>query len=147
MRGLLIVLCTLGTVAATLAGGCGLLFSFAMAMADQNRGEAAGGALMIALPVLAVTGALALANIALIAAIANGRAPRRNVWFLLLAIVDLAIASVLAAAGFAGQGPVNPGDALTLFLPVMLAVKGGLTLLLPAQPRQLPPGENPEEAA
>jgi hypothetical protein len=34
---------------------------------------------------------------------------------------------------------VNPGDASTLFLPVMLAIKGGVTLLLPAQPPKLPP--------
>jgi hypothetical protein len=132
MRGLLIVLCALVTTAAVLAGGCGLLFSFAMAVADQNRGEAAGGALVIALPVLAVTGAVALANIALITAIANGRAPRRTIWFLLLAIIDLIVAAILVAAGFAGRGAVNVVDVATLLLPALLAIKGGLTFLLPA---------------
>jgi hypothetical protein len=34
---------------------------------------------------------------------------------------------------------VNPGDASTLLLPVMLALKGGLTLLLPAEPPRMPP--------
>ena len=91
------------------------------------------------MPVLAVTGAVALVNMALITAIANRRAPRRTLWFLLLAVVDLVLAAFLVAAGFAGRGPVNPGDASTLLLPVMLALKGGLTLLLPAEPPRMPP--------
>ena len=138
MRGLLIVLCALATTAAVLAGGCGLLLSFAMAVADQNRGQAAEGALVIALPVLAVTGAVALANIALIVAIANGRAPRRTIWFLLLALVDFAVAAVLMAAGVAGWMPVAAGTSM-FFLPAALALKGLLTLLLPAKSPPLPP--------
>jgi hypothetical protein len=117
-----------------------------VAAAAQNRGDAAG-LLMIAAPVLAVTAAVLVANVALIVAIAAGRAPRRTIWFLLLAIVDLGVAGILVAAGFAGQGPVNPGRASTLLLPTMLAIKGGLTLLLPAQPPALPPSARPKEVA
>jgi hypothetical protein len=138
MRGLLIVLCAIVTLAAVLPGGCGLLFTAVVAAAAPNRADAAG-LLMIAAPVLAVTAAVLVANVALITAIAAGRAPRRTIWFLLLAIVDLVVAVILVAAGFAGQGPVRPGDASTLLLPTMLAIKGGLTLLLPAKPPALPP--------
>jgi ABC-type multidrug transport system permease subunit len=138
MRGLLIVLCSIVTAAAALAGGCGLLVTTLLAGAAQKREDVAG-LLLIAMPVLAVTGAVALVNLALITAIANGRAPRRTLWFLLLAVVDFVLAGILVAAGFAGQGPVNPGDASTLLLPVMLALKGGITLLLPAEPPRMPP--------
>jgi hypothetical protein len=124
-----------------------LLFTALVAGAAQNRGEDAG-VFLVAVPVLAVAGGVALVNMALISAVASGRAPRRTIWFLLLAIVDLVLAGILVAAGFAGQGPVNPGDASTLFLPVMLAIKGGVTLLLPAQPPPLPPpSRRPPEAA
>ena len=58
----------------------------------------------------------------------------RGLLIVLLAIIDLAIAGVFVAAGVAGRGPVNPGDASTLLLPIMLAVKGLLTLL-PADPQ------------
>jgi hypothetical protein len=134
----LIVLCSIVTAAAALAGGCGLLVTTLLAGAAQKREDVAG-LLLIAMPVLAVTGAVALVNMALITAIANRRAPRRTIWFLLLAVVDLVLAGILVAGGFAGRGPVNPGDASTLLLPVMLALKGGLTLLLPAEPPRMPP--------
>ena len=58
----------------------------------------------------------------------------RGLLIVLLAIIDLAIAGVLVAAGVAGRGPVRPGAASTLLLPIMLAVKGLLTLL-PADPQ------------
>jgi ABC-type multidrug transport system permease subunit len=124
MRGLLIVLCSIVTAAAALAGGCGLLVTTLLAGAAQKREDVAG-LLLIAMPVLAVTGAVALVNMALITAIANRRAPRRTIWFLLLAVVDLVLAGILVAGGFAGRGPVNPGDASTL--------------LLPAEPPRMPP--------
>jgi hypothetical protein len=138
MRGLLIVLCTLVTAAAVLAGGCAFLFTALGAIGAPNQ-QAAANLLMITVPVLAVTAVVTAVNIALIVALSRGRTPRRTIWFLLLAIVDLAVAAILVAAGFAGQGPVNPGDASTLLLPVMLAIKGGITLLLPAEPPRMPP--------
>jgi len=53
--------------------------------------------------------------------------------------MDFAVAGLLVAAGFAGRGPVNLGDVSTLLLPAALALKGLLTLLLPARPPRLPP--------
>jgi hypothetical protein len=138
MRGLLIVLCALVTAAAALAGGCGLLITGVAATTIREPGEGRQ-LLMIAGPVLAATAAVAIVNIALITALARGRAPRRSVWFLLLAIMDFAVASLLVAAGVAGRGPVNLGDVSTLLLPAALALKGLLTLLLPARPPRLPP--------
>jgi hypothetical protein len=138
MRGLLIVLCALVTGAAVLAGGCALLITGVGAAVAPGQNQLLG-LLATTAPVIAVAVAVAIVNVALISAIAAGRTPRRTIWFLLLAIVDLVVAAILVAAGFAGHGPVNPGDASTLFLPVMLAIKGGVTLLLPAQPPKLPP--------
>ena len=146
MRGLLIVLCAIVTGAAALAGGCALLITGVGAAVAPGQNQLLG-LLATTAPVIVVAAAVAIVNIGLISAIAAGRAPRRTMWFSLLAVVDLAVAAILVVGGFAGQGPVNPGDASTLFLPVMLAIKGGLTLLLPAQPSPLPPGENPEKAA
>ena len=136
MRGLLIVLCALVTAAAALAGGCAFLFTGLGAVAAPNQ-EAAAGLLMVTVPVIAVTAVLVAVNVALIVALARGRAPRRNVWFLLLAVVDFVVAALLVVAGVAGQGPVA-GDASMLFLPAALALKGLLTLLLPTEPPPLP---------
>ena len=132
MRGLLIVLCAIVTLAAVLAGGCGLLFTAVVAAAAQNRGDAAG-LLMIAAPVLAVTAAVLVANVALITAIAAGRAPRRTIWFLLLAIVDLVVAVILVAAGFAGQGPVRPDKKQPQRPMATLVAKAG-TKIRPVEP-------------
>ena len=146
MRGLLIVLCAIVTGAAALAGGCALLITGVGAAVAPGQNQLLG-LLATTAPVIAVAVAVAIVNVALISAIAAGRTPRRTIWFLLLAIVDLVVAAILVAAGFAGQGPVNPGDASTLFLPVMLAIKGGVTLLLPAQPPKLPPPGQSKEVA
>jgi cytochrome bd-type quinol oxidase subunit 2 len=135
MRGLLIVLCALVTSAAVLAGGCAFLFTGAVAP-DRNN---AMQVLMVTGPLILVTVAVTIINVALIVALAGSRAPRRNAWFLLLAVVDLVVAVALVAAGVAGRGPVNIGDVSTLLLPAVLAIKGVLTLLLPAQPPRLPP--------
>jgi len=132
MRGLLIVLCALVTAAAALAGGCAFLFTGLGVAFAPNRNQAAD-LLMTTVPVIAVTAVLVVVNIALMVALSRGRAPRRNVWFLLLALVDFAVAAVLAAAGVAGRGPVAAGTSMFL-LPAALALKGLLTLLLPAKP-------------
>jgi|694.fasta_scaffold04589_3 hypothetical protein len=138
MRGLLIVLCALVTSAAALAGGCAFLFTGVAAAVAPGKDELTR-LLLITGPLIVVTVAVTIANVALIVALAGGRAPRRNGWFLLLAVVDLVVAVALVAAGIVGQGPVNVGDVSTLLLPAVLAVKGVLTLLLPAQPPRLPP--------
>lgn len=137
MRGLLIVLCALVTAAAALAGGCAFLFTGLGVAFAPNQNQAAD-LLMTTVPVIAVTAVLVAVNVALIVALARGRAPRRNAWFLLLAVVDFAVAAVLVVAGIAGQGPVA-ADASMFFLPAALALKGLLTLLLPADPPPLPP--------
>jgi len=132
MRGLLIVLCALVTAAAALAGGCAFLFTGLGVAFAPNQNQAAD-LLMTTVPVIAVTAVLVVVNIALMVALSRGRAPRRNVWFLLLALVDFAVAAVLAAAGVAGRGPVAAGTSMFL-LPAALALKGLLTLLLPPEP-------------
>lgn len=137
MRGLLIVLCALVTAAAALAGGCAFLFTGLGVAFAPNHIQAAD-LLMATVPVIAVTAVLVAVNVALIVAIARGRAPRRNVWFLLLAVADFLVAALLVAAGVAGQGPVA-ADASMFFLPAALAIKGLLTLLLPAEPPPIPP--------
>jgi len=137
MRGLLIVLCALVTTAAGLAGGCTFLFTGLAAAAAANQ-EDVGGVLTIALPVLAATAAVVAINVALIVALSSGRAPRRSVWFVLLAVVDFAVAGILLALGLAEAGNVE-----ILFLPAALALKGVLTLLLPARPSGSPsPGKS-----
>jgi hypothetical protein len=94
---------------------------------------------MTTVPVLAVTGVVVLANVALIAALAGGAAPRRTGWFLLLAIVDLAYAAFLVVTRLAWRGPW-PGVTVEAFvLPAVLALKGVLTLMLPAEPPHPPP--------
>lgn len=138
MKGLLIVLCALVTTAAALAGGCALLVTGLAAAAAPQPGDAAA-LLWITTPVIAVTAAVAVANIALIAALGRGRAPRRTVWFLLLAVVDFVVAGILVAGGLAGQGGVGAGNPESFFLPGALALKGLLTLLLPAEPSSSSP--------
>ncbi|MFN9368426.1 MAG: hypothetical protein ACK6CT_06605 [Planctomycetia bacterium] len=138
MRGLLIVLCALVTSAAALAGGCAFLFTgVAAAFAPDRNGLMQ--MLVVTGPLIVVTVAVTIVKVALIVALAGGRAPRRNVWFLLLAVVDLVCAAALVAGGLAGQGPVKVGDASTFLMPAVLAIKGVLTLLLPAKPPPLPP--------
>lgn len=138
MRGLLIVLCALVTSAAALAGGCAFLFTGVAAAFAPDRDNLMQ-LLVITGPLIVVTVAVTIVNVALIVALAGGRAPRRNGWFLLLAVVDLVVALALVAAGITGQGPVRVGDVSTLLLPAVLAIKGVLTLLLPAKPPPLPP--------
>lgn len=139
MRGLLIVLCALATTAAAFAGGCGLLVTGLVALAAPNNADLAA-LLAITAPVFAVTAAVVVANVALINALSRGRAPRRNGWFLVLAVVDLVVAVALVAGGVFGHGPVKPWqDESTLILPAMLGLKGLLTLMLPAAPPHLPP--------
>ena len=138
MRGLLIVLCALATTAAALAGGCTFLFAGVVAVAAPNQGDAAA-VLTIALPVLGVTAAVAVVNVALIVALASGRAPRRSVWFVLLAVVDFAVAGFLLAISLTDPGLVQSGNVQLLFLPAVLTLKGLLTLLLPRRPSQPPP--------
>ena len=106
--------------AAALAGGCAFLFTGLGVAVAPNQKQAAD-LLMTTVPVLAVTAVLVLVNIALIVALSRGRAPRRNVWFLLLAIVDFAVAALLMGAGIAGQGPVAAGTTMFL-LPAALAL-------------------------
>jgi hypothetical protein len=139
MRGLLIVLCALVTSAAALAGGCAFLFTGVAAAFAPDRDKLMQ-MLIVTGPLIVVTVAVTIVNVALIVSLAGGRAPRRSVWFLLLAVVDIVVAVALLAAGTAGRGPVNLGDVSTLLLPAVLAIKGGLTLLLPALP---PPARKP----
>ena len=58
---------------------------------------------------------------------------------MLLAILDFAIAALLVVARLAWQGPVPVGTVTWFALPAALAIKGGLTLLLPAEPPRMPP--------
>jgi len=138
MRGLLMVLCALVTAAASLAGGCAVLFS-GLAAGMAPRDETAGMLLIaIAAPILAVSAAVTAINLWLIIALARGRAPRRTIWFLLLGGVDLLLAGLLLALlAFAPQGPEDGVAWLVIPLAAALAVKGMLTLFLPASP---PPG-------
>jgi len=144
MRGLLIVLCTLGTVAAAMAGGCAFLIAGLVAATvptpetAANRGYAAN-AMAIGMLAIVVTAAIVFVNGALIAALGRGQAPRRTGWFVLLAILDFAIAALLVVARLAWQGPVPVGTVTWFALPAALAIKGGLTLLLPAEPPRMPP--------
>lgn len=138
MRGLLIVLCALATVAGVLAGGCAVLVSGVGVAVAPNQ-AAAADLLMTTLPVLAVTGVVVLVNVALIAALAGGQAPRRNGWFLLLAIVDFAVAAYLVVVRVVWPRPMATSTLEMLLLPAALALKGVLTLLLPAEPPHPPP--------
>lgn len=144
MRGLLIALCALVTSAAALAGGCGFLFAGLVAASARNqvdatnRGEAAI-VMAIGVAAVAVTAAVVVVNLALIAALGRGRAPRRSGWFVLLAAVDFVIAACLVAVRVAWPGSLLAEPVPSLVLPAGLAVKGLLTLLLPAQPPRLPP--------
>lgn len=138
MRGLLIVLCALATVAGVLAGGCALLFSGLAVAVAPNEPDALT-LLTTTVPVLGVAGAVVLVNVALIAALARGRAPRRNGWFLLLAAVDFAVAAYLFVVGLMWRGPMATSTLEMLLLPAALALKGVLTLLLPAEPPHPPP--------
>lgn len=128
MRGLLIVLCALATIAAVLAGGCGGMASL-VGVAAKDR-----GLLWIGLPIAAAAAVVFAANIALANALHQKQAPARDVRFLVLAIVDL-VAAVGVLAIIAGGGMVI-ADVGTMTLPfvlaALLALKGALTLLLPA---------------
>jgi hypothetical protein len=134
MRGLLIVLCSLATMAALLAGGCAFLFTGVAAAVAPNKDDLAG-MLAITVPVLLVAAVVVGVNIALVAAIRNNRAPRRSGWFVMLAAIDILAACGMFAAAAAGGVPVLE----SLLLPAALLAKGLLTLLLPAEPPQLPP--------
>ena len=138
MRGLLIVLCAIATVAGVLAGGCAFLVTGLAAVGAPNL-QAAANLLTITVPVLVVTGVVVLANVALITALAGGEAPRRNRWFLLLAIVDFAYAAYLVVTRIAWRGPGPPATIEAFVLPAALTLKGVLTLMLPAEPPPLPP--------
>ncbi len=138
MRGLLIVLCALATVAGVLAGGCAILVSGVGVAVAPNQ-AAAADLLMTTLPVLAVTGVVVLVNVALIAALAGGQAPRRNGWFLLLAAVDFLVAAYLVVVRVVWPRPMATSTLEMLLLPAALALKGVLTLLLPAEPPHPPP--------
>ena len=129
MRGLLIVLCSLVTTAAILAGGCAFLVS-GLEFGIAAQGGDLMGLLFISLPVLLVAMAVIGINAALVAAVRKGRAPRRTGWFVMLAVVDLLAACCMFAAAVA-QGV--PGFN-ALLLPAALAAKGILTLRLPAEP-------------
>ena len=145
MRVLLVVLCSFATLAAVFAGGCAVLFSGVAALAPDK--EAALGLLSITVPVAAAALAVLAVNGALIAALSSGKAPRRSVVFVLLAIVDLAAAAFLATRIRWGDGFLD-----TAAVPAALLLKGVLTLLLPGTPP--PPlatsdvdGGRPPEAA
>jgi hypothetical protein len=146
MRGLLIALCALATVAGVLAGGCAFLVS-GLGLAVAPNQAAAADLLLTTVPVLAVTGVVVLANVALIAALAGGEAPRRNRWFLLLAIVDFAYAAYLVVTRIAWRGPWPPATIEAFVLPAALTLKGVLTLMLPAEPPPLPPGSRQETSS
>lgn len=128
MRGLLIVLCTLATLAAVLAGGCGGLTSL-IGVAAKDR-----DLLWIGLPLATAAVVVFAANVALAGALHQKQAPARDVRFLVLAIIDL-VAAVGVLAIIAGGGMVV-ADAANLALPLalaaLLALKGLLTLFLPA---------------
>ena len=144
MRGLLIVLCALATVAGVLAGGCAFLVTGLGAIVAPNL-QAAANLLTTTVPVLAVAAAVVGVNIALIAALAGGQAPRRSGWFLLLAFVDFAAAAYLVVARLAWRGPWPPVTVEAFVLPAALALKGVLTLLLPAEPPDPPPAGSGRE--
>jgi hypothetical protein len=134
MKGLLIVLCSLATMAAVLAGGCAFLFTGVAAAVAPNKDDLAG-MLAITVPVLLVAAIVVGVNTALVAAIRNHRAPRRSGWFMLLAAIDIAAACGMFAAAAARGVP----GLESLLLPAALLAKGVLTLLLPAQPLPVPP--------
>lgn len=128
MRGLLIVLCALATIAAVLAGGCGGVASL-VGVAAKDR-----SLFWIGLPVATAAAVVFAANIALVNALHHKRAPARDARFLVLAIIDL-VAAVGVLAIIAGSGMVV-ADSSTMTLPLvlaaLLALKGVLTLFLPA---------------
>lgn len=147
MRGLLIVLCVLGMVAAVLAGGCAFLFgglvaaSFRAPENPANRGVAAN-AMALGMLGLVVGLTVMAANGALITAVSRGQAPRLRGWFRMLAIMDFAIAASLVAAMIFGLGAVL-GTSQWVLLAAALVLKGILTLRLPAEPTRLPPAGPP----
>lgn len=128
MRGLLIVLCALATIAAVLAGGCGGVASL-IGVAAKDR-----DLLWIGLPVATAAAVVFAANVALADALHRKQAPGRDMRFLVLAVVDL-VAAVGVLAIIAGSG-MMVADATALALPLalaaLLALKGVLTLFLPA---------------
>lgn len=128
MRGLLIVLCALATIAAVLAGGCGGVASL-IGVAAKDR-----DLLWIGLPVATAAAVVFAANVALANALHQKQAPGRDMRFLVLAVVDL-VAAVGVLAIIAGSG-MMVADATALALPLalaaLLALKGVLTLFLPA---------------
>ncbi len=149
MKGLLIVLCSLVSTVALLAGGCAFLVTGVAALASRAGVDGAEPNRMLAVtvPVLVAAAAVMAINAALIAAVSRGRAPHRSVWFVLLAVVDLVAAGCLVAAWLSQRVQTHQA----LLLPAALAVKGVLTLWLPAEPRPssrlppLPPSRNQEE--
>ena len=134
MRGLLIVLCSLATLAAVLAGGCAFLFTGLAAAVAPNKDDFVG-MLVITLPVLLVAAVVIGANTALVAAIRQNRAPRRSGWFVTLAVIDLLAACWMFTLAVARGVP----GLESLLLPVALVAKGVLTLRLPAKPPHPPP--------
>jgi len=144
MRGLLNVLCTLGTIAAAVAGGCTVFFQGAAVATAPPPGDAASrvaalNAMAVGVAAIVVSAAIVAVNAALATALARGQAPRRNRWFVLLAIVDFAIAAAVLVARLTWQGPFPVGDVAAFLLPAALVLKGVLTLMLPAAPPRLPP--------
>lgn len=138
MRGLLVSLCAIVTLLATFAGGCAVLFSGIVVFGGGDGNEF----LLATLPAMAVAFSVMAVNVALIAALGRGKAPRRSPLFVTLAVVDLIVAAALAA-GIVVEGPLLPAG----LLPAALALKGLLTLLLPAEPSPSPPADASREDA
>lgn len=126
MRDLLIVLCTLVILAAVLTGGLGTMCAFAIPR---------DGAFFLGWVV--VCAATALVNVALITALKAGRAPRRTLPFVVLAFVDFAVACWLL---------VSSGHySALLLMSLLFAIKGVLTLRLPADPQTADPAAEDED--
>lgn len=134
MRGLLIVLCSLATLAAVLAGGCAFVVT-GLAGAVAPNADDFVGMLVITLPVLLVAAVVIGVNTALVAAIRQNRAPRRSGWFVALAVIDILAACGMVTMAVAG----GAWGVESLLLPAALLAKGVLTLRLPTEPPPLPP--------
>ena len=129
MRNLLIVLCTLVILAAVLTGGLGTMCAFAI---PRDWAFFLGWVVVCA--------ATALVNVALITALKAGRAPRRHPLFVGLAFVDFAVACFLVWGSFSNGGdPTDGSIQLMCLMSLLFAIKGVLTLRLPADPQTADP--------
>lgn len=127
MRGLLIVLCALGSLVGLFVGGCAL-FVAGLGVANWDL-----GGVVTAAVVVYAGAAIMLVNLALINAVRRGHAGGRRRAFLALACLDFFVAfSALCIGNDPRAGA---------WLAVPLALKGVLTILLVLRGGQRPRDE------